>query len=93
MEKLLLQNVGPKERLETLENSADKVEDFSYTKPFTPNQLVIFKDELSTAMIELNAVEDELQIIKDRFKGKMKPLKKTDKGPFNKHQIQGSICN
>jgi hypothetical protein len=79
MEKQLLQNVGPKERLETLENSADKVEEFSYTKPFTPNELVIFKDELSTAMIELNAVEDELQIIKDEFKGKMKPLKKQTK--------------
>jgi|ERR1035437_68900 hypothetical protein len=79
MEKQLLKNVNPVERLATLENSADKVEEFSYTKPFTSDQLVIFKDELSTAMIELNGVEDELQIIKDEFKGKMKPLKKQTK--------------
>ena len=71
-----MQNVNARERLETLENSADKVEEFSYTKPFTPDQLVIFKDQLSTEMIELKIVEDELQVIKDEYKGKMKPLKK-----------------
>lgn len=76
MEKQLLKNDKPIERLATLENSADKVEEFSYTKPFTPDQLVIFKDQLSTEMIELKIVEDELQVIKDEYKGKMKPLKK-----------------
>jgi hypothetical protein len=54
MEKHLLKNVPEKERIETLESSADKVENFSYTKPFTPDQIVVFKDELSTAMIDLN---------------------------------------
>jgi hypothetical protein len=38
MEKHLLKNVPEKERIETLESSADKVENFSYTKPFTPDQ-------------------------------------------------------
>ena len=75
MEKLLLQDQGLKERLETLENSADKIEEFSYTKPFTPDQILVFKDDLSTAMIELNVFEDELKDVKDEFKAKMKPLK------------------
>jgi len=75
MDKLLLQNLGAKERLETLENSADKIEDFSYTKPFTPDQIRVFKDDLSTSMIDLNSLEDELQGIKDQYKAKMKPLK------------------
>lgn len=75
MEKLLLQNVNQKEREETLESSADKIENFSYTKPFTPDEIRVFKDELSTAMIEYNAFEDELNTIKDSFKQKMKPLK------------------
>lgn len=75
MEKFLLQNQNAKERMETLENSADKIEEFSYTKPFTPEQISVFKDDLSTGMIELNAFEDELKIVKDEFKAKMKPLK------------------
>jgi len=75
MEKRLLQNVGAKEREETLESSADKIENFSYTKPFTPDQISVFKDELSTTMLNYNALEDELNTIKDSFKQRMKPLK------------------
>jgi hypothetical protein len=75
MEKRLLQNMSVKERLETLENSADKIENFSYTKPFTPDQIRVFKDDLSTNMIEYNVLEDELNTIKESFKQKMKPLK------------------
>lgn len=79
MEKHLLKNVSEKERIETLESSADKVENFSYTKPFTPDQIVVFKDELSTTMIDLNIIEDEFKAIKDEYKSKMKPLKEETK--------------
>lgn len=75
MDKLILQNLSVKERLETLENSADKIEEFSYTKPFTPDQIAVFKDDLSTGMIELNQLEDELQGIKEQYKARMKPMK------------------
>lgn len=75
MEKKLLAGATPKDRIETLENSADKVENFSYTKPFTPEQITVFKDELSTKMIELSAIEDDFKDIKEQFKAKMKPLK------------------
>jgi len=75
MEKRLLQNVGAKEREETLESSADRIENFSYTKPFTPEQIRVFKDDLSTTMLDYNALEDELNTIKDSFKQRMKPLK------------------
>lgn len=75
MEKKLLAGATPKDRIETLESSADKVENFSYTKPFTPEQITVFKDELSTKMIELSAIEDDFKDIKEQFKAKMKPLK------------------
>jgi len=75
MEKKLLANVDPKDRIATLEDSADKVENFSYTKPFTPEQIIVFKDELSTAMIELRGIEDEFKDVKESFKARMKPLK------------------
>jgi hypothetical protein len=79
MEKFLLQDLGRKERQETLENSADKIEEFSYTKPFTPDEIRLFKDDLSTNMIELNAIEDEFKVVKDQFKGQMKPIKEQTK--------------
>jgi hypothetical protein len=74
MEKKFHPTLSGKELVETLEANADKIENFSYTKPFTTNQIVVFKDELSTKMIELSAIEDEFKIVKDQFKGKMKPL-------------------
>ena len=79
MEKKLLANVDPKDRIATLEDSADKVENFSYTKPFTPEQIIVFKDELSTAMIELRGIEDEFKGVKESFKARMKPLKDATK--------------
>ena len=35
MEKFILPNATPEERVKILEDSADKMEEFSYTKPFT----------------------------------------------------------
>jgi hypothetical protein len=84
MEKKLLQDVPLKERIETLESSADKVENFSYTKPFTPDQILVFKDELSTTMIELDVIEDEFKEIKDEYKDKMKPLEQQTKSLLTK---------
>lgn len=79
MEKFILPNATPEERVKILEDSADKMEEFSYTKPFTKEQIQCFKDELSTAMIELNEIEDEFKTVKDEFKAKMKPLKEEAK--------------
>jgi hypothetical protein len=96
MEKFLLQDQSAKERLETLENSADKVEQFSYTKPFTPDQIIVFKDELSTTMIELNSIEDEFKDVKDEYKGRMKPLKEQNRSLLtnikNKAQFVSERC-
>jgi|WetSurSiteA1Bulk_404760.scaffolds.fasta_scaffold259355_1 hypothetical protein len=75
MEKLLLQEMSAEERLQTLKDSADKIEDFSYTKPFTPGQIIVFKDKLSTVMIEYSAIEDELKAVKEEYASKMKPMK------------------
>jgi hypothetical protein len=75
MEKKLLSDRSSKDRIETLEASADKIENFSYTRPFTSDQILVFKDNLSTKMIELSAIEDEFKIVKDEYKGRMNPLK------------------
>jgi hypothetical protein len=79
MEKKFLSTASGKELVEALEANADKIENFSYTKPFTPDQIVVFKDDLSTKMIELSAIEDEFAAVKDEFKSRMKPLNSAKK--------------
>ena len=74
-----LVNLSPIDRLKTLEDNADKMEELSYTKPFTPEQIRVFKDELSTTMIDLNVIEEEFKEVKDSYKAKMKPLKEETK--------------
>jgi hypothetical protein len=75
MEKQLLKDKSPVERIDILKSSADRVESLSYTKPFTLDQLHCFKDDLSTAMIELNQKEDDFKILRDAHKSQVKPLK------------------
>lgn len=74
MEKQLLGNIKKAERETVLSDSADKVEMFGYTKPFTPGEILSFKDDLSTTMINLSQMEDELNKVKEEYKQKMKPL-------------------
>jgi hypothetical protein len=66
-------------KAETLKNSCDKVEFFSYMKPFTPEEISEYKNVLSTEMIKVDSIETELKEIKDEYKDKLKPLKDTVK--------------
>ena len=79
MDQKILQSHSLKDRLETLESSADKVEMFSYTRPFTPEEIREFKDQYSTQMIELSQEEEEFKAVKEAFKAKVKPMKEISK--------------
>lgn len=79
MDQKILQNLSSSERLEVLTASADKVEMFSYTRPFSPEEIREFKDEYSTQMIELSQEEDEFDKIKEVYKAKVKPMKENSK--------------
>jgi hypothetical protein len=68
-----------KKKTDELKTSCDKVENFSYMKPFTLDEISEFKNELSTEMIKVDSIETELKDIKDEYKEKLDPLKKTVK--------------
>ena len=61
--------------LETLKNSCDKIEVFSYMKKFTPEELAELKTVLSDLMINTDAIETELKDVKSEFKEKLDPLR------------------
>lgn len=79
MEQKILQSASLKDRLETLESSADKIEMFSYTRPFSQEEIREFKDQYSTQMIELSQEEEEFKAVKEAFKAKVKPMKETSR--------------
>ena len=93
MDKQMCQNLDLADRKQTLADSADSIEDLGYTKPFTPEEIRVFKDDLSTAMITYDQLDDELDKVKDEFKLKMKPLKDETKLLLTNIKNKASFIN
>lgn len=72
-------DADPKERLMLLQDNAAKVEQTSYQKPLTPDELGILREDLADDCIKLNQMEEELSEIKGDYKTKMDPLKNANK--------------
>lgn len=69
----LFQDIPVEQRAQALKDHAYASEEMTINRPYTPEQLVEFKDQLSKEMIALNEHEIELKKIKDEYKAKMKP--------------------
>lgn len=70
---------APKDRLMVLQESAAKVEQTTYQKSLSADELAARREDLADDCIKLNQFEDELKEIKDGFKDKMDPLKAANK--------------
>jgi hypothetical protein len=75
MEKQLLHSEDPDKREQILRDSCDKIEQLSYVKKFTIDEMAQKKSELSSTMIQLSNYEAKLAEVKAEFTEKMKPLK------------------
>ncbi|BFM41685.1 hypothetical protein CFS9_03260 [Flavobacterium sp. CFS9] len=75
MEKKILQNESPENRLEQLKSVADKMEDFSYPRELTVGEIQELQSGLSQDMIIVDRAEQELKIAKEVFKSEVKPIK------------------
>jgi len=69
----------PKERIMCMQEQAAKIENTSYQKTLTPDELAARREDLADDCIKLNTLEDELKEIKDGYTAKMKPLKEANK--------------
>lgn len=72
-------DANPKDRLVLLQENATKVEQTTYQKSLTQDELSARREDLADNCIKLNQIEDELKEIKDEFKSKTDPLKSTNK--------------
>lgn len=73
-EKLFSEDLTSAERLQILKDNCEKSENFTYSKPLTPEELSVAKDTYSQNAIKLNALNSELDDVKKEFKEKMKPI-------------------
>jgi len=65
----------PEQRKRFLKDNADAVENKTYMKPFTPEELQGHKETLAETAIEINDIELEAKAVADDFKNQLKPLK------------------
>lgn len=75
MEKKILQNESPADRLEQLKSVAERLEDFSYPRELTVGEIQELQSGLSQDMITVDRAEQELKIAKEIFKSEVKPIK------------------
>lgn len=79
MQKLFLPDASPAERMEALESHADKIEDTSYLKPLTQEEMDSRREILSDNFIQLADIEEEKKESDDAFKERMGPIKAHNK--------------
>lgn len=77
--KQFMPDLTDKERLMILQENAHKVEQTTYQKSLSADELAARREDLADNCIKLNQFEDELKEVKDDFKLKMDPLKTTNK--------------
>jgi hypothetical protein len=77
MEKQILKNESPGDRLEQLKNSAEKVESFSYPRELSTGEIQELQSHLSQDMITVDQQDQKLKVAKEVFKAATKPVKQT----------------
>lgn len=77
--KQFMPELTPKERLVIMQENAHKVEQTSYQKALSAEELAARREDLADNCIKLNQLEDELKEVKDDFKLKMDPMKNVNK--------------
>lgn len=75
MAKIFMPELDPKERIQVLKNNADHIEETTYEKDLTQDELDAKREEFVDNDIKIATLEDELNEKKAEFKNKMEPIK------------------
>ncbi len=80
MDKFFMPDVSKAQRLEVLQDNADKIEaEFNYSKDLTKDELDIVKDDFSQNALKIHKFDEVLKEAKDRHKTDTTPLKNQNK--------------
>lgn len=77
--KIFMPELTEKERFMALQENASKIEQTTYQKPLTLEEITARREDFTNNSIALNRLEDEFKEVKDRFTIKTNPLKESNK--------------
>jgi|SRR6185437_9241796 len=75
MSKVFEPDLTPEQRYQMLKDQAEKVEDTTFKRTLTQEELDVKREELAQNLIDIDTKEDELDRIKEEYKGAIKPMK------------------
>lgn len=70
-----LKSLSDEDRKAVLESEAIAVEEGTYEKPLSQEELAYYKDELAAKSIDQAVILDEIARIKEQYKERLKPIK------------------
>jgi hypothetical protein len=96
MAKIFMPEVSAEERLNILKNNADKIEQTTYEKELTQEELDAKREEFVDNSIAVSKLEDELAEKKKEYKNKIEPLKLINRGlqhevKTKKKEVKGQL--
>lgn len=81
MPEIFMPNATASERLQALKNHADKIEEnASYERDLSEEELSAKREMFVDNSINICKLEDELNAVKKAYKGKIEPVKTTNRG-------------
>lgn len=84
MDKQILKNETPEQRLESLRAAAVKTEKFTFSRELDSGEIQELQSELSQSMILIDQEDQKLKIAKEQFKSVVKPEKQKMVGSLQK---------
>lgn len=98
MSKTFMPELPPDQRLQLLRDNCDSHDETTYYRDLTPEDMDVKREQLSDNLVKLSEFEDELTEIKEEFKGKMNPLKISNKALLTevktrKAEVHGTLFN
>lgn len=79
MAKFFMPEATAEERLRVLRDTADKMEETSYERELSPDELDSKREKFVDNSIKISSLEDELNEKKTEFKNKIEPVKLENK--------------
>lgn len=79
MSKIFMPDLSEQERLQVMRNHADNIEETTYEKDLTVEELDAKREEFVDNSIKVSTLEDEFNEVKATHKGKVEPIKMHNK--------------
>ena len=77
LDRELGKDIALEERAQFLEDNCDAVEDVTYSRAFSPEELALKREQLTDSSIKIADIEEEKKAVMDEFKERLKSLNKT----------------